>query len=167
MARGAEGCQRVLRIEVAEGTGGRIFPPAGRRGAEALDPSAFLVDEHRRIPAANGFAEGRCEGLDLGGGFAVALEENEAPGILFAEEGGFSRRQLRGFAPADEAAHFHDAGCGLLLADKTVAFTGGHQRTADLCRLIARGHGAYGEAVAGAAADGGGIDGRWQGSDNA
>ena len=29
MARGAEGGQRVLRIEVAEGAGGRILPPVG------------------------------------------------------------------------------------------------------------------------------------------
>ena len=104
---------------------------------------------------------------DLGGGFAIALEENEAPGILLAEEGCLSRGQLRAFAPTDEAANFHDADIGLLLADKTVAFAGSDQRGANPGGLVARCHGANGQTEAGAAANGCGIDRRWQGSNDA
>ena len=55
----------------------------------------------------------------------------------------------------------------LLLADKTVAFAGSDERAANFGGLVARCQRANGQAVAGAAANGGGIDCRWKGSDDA
>ena len=157
-----------LCIEIAIGAGRRIFPPVVGGRPKALHPSAFLIDEHGRILAANGLAEGRGEGFDLGGGFAIALEENEAPGILLAEEGCLSRRQLRAFAPTDEAANFHDdwilGYCLRTRQSRSPAATSELQILVASSRDAMR---ANGQAEPGAAANGGGIDRRWQGSDDA
>ncbi len=51
------------------------------RRLQALDPATFLIDQHRRILAADTFAQRPDEGTQLVGLLAVAPEENESERI--------------------------------------------------------------------------------------
>ena len=56
------------------------------RRLQALDPAAFLVDQHRRIRTADRCLEIGDEGPDLIRFSAIALKQDEACGIGGAEE---------------------------------------------------------------------------------
>ena len=171
VARRAQCREGTLCIEIAVGACWRVFPPVVGGRSQALNPPAFLIDKHGRVPAANGLAERRGEGFDLSGCFAIALEKNKTPGILFAKEGYLGRRQLRAFTPTNEAANFHDTNfwtaLELLLANKTVAFTGSNQRAANFGGLVVRSQRTNSQAEPRAAANRGRIDCRWKGSNDA
>ena len=67
----------------------RVVVPARR--AQALDPAAFLIDEHRRVMAC-GFAQRACQAAQLVGAFDIAGKQRETPGPDGAEQ----RQLVRG-----------------------------------------------------------------------
>jgi len=81
-------------------------PPAPVRRAEALDAPALLVDQHRRV-AANRAAQRRGQAAELRRARDVAGEQDEAPRIGVAEEGGFRRAELRAGRPEDRRSRRH------------------------------------------------------------
>jgi hypothetical protein len=53
--RGLQPCNRIAAIQAGIGAARRIGAPVGR--FHALHAAAFLIDQHRRIAAADDFAE--------------------------------------------------------------------------------------------------------------
>jgi hypothetical protein len=58
------------------------------RGAHALDPTAFLIDQNWRV-AANCAAQIAGKPPYLFRIFAISLENNKAPRVCLAEKGSF------------------------------------------------------------------------------
>src|SRR6476646_6529080 len=73
----------------------------GRR--HSLDPAALLIDQYGRVGAANAFPERPRQLAHLVTVADVALEENEAPGILSTQEGPFLVIERETGAAADES----------------------------------------------------------------
>ena len=65
-------------------SGRRCRPPMGR--AQALDPSAFLINQDRRIIAPNGGAQLGAKLTNLPGRGAIAREKNKAKRVGFGHE---------------------------------------------------------------------------------
>ena len=80
------------------------------RRPHALDPAAFLIDEHEELVASDGLREVRDERPDLLGVAAIAPKENEAAGAGSGKEGplGIVERQAR--TAGDEGFEVHEAG---------------------------------------------------------
>ena len=74
----------MLPGKLREGAGSRHHPPVGR--LEPHHPPPFLVDENRRIVAADGIAQIGDEGPHLAGISAVAGEQDEPQRAGLAEE---------------------------------------------------------------------------------
>ena len=68
----------------------RIGRPVRR--LQAAHAAAFLVDQDRRVGAADGVAEGGGERADLVGVAAIALKQDQAEGLLVGEEADLARR---------------------------------------------------------------------------
>jgi len=64
------------------------------RRAEARHASALLIDQDRRVIAADGLAQRADQIADLRGVAAVAAEEDEADRISGAKKAAFFRAQL-------------------------------------------------------------------------
>jgi len=103
----------LLLRQQAVGSARRIAPPMGR--AEPLDATAFLIDQHGRIGAADAGAQGLGQPPDLVGRIDIALEQDEAPrldvpierpllgrqGLTRAsQDGGVGRHFTKQFLPA-------------------------------------------------------------------
>jgi hypothetical protein len=70
--------------QLTEAPGRRRFAPVRR--AQSGDAATLLVDQHRRVGAADGVAQRRGQRADLVRRLAVAGEQDEAGGIGVAEE---------------------------------------------------------------------------------
>ncbi|MNV77985.1 hypothetical protein D3C71_1714500 [compost metagenome] len=70
----------------------RVLGPVRR--AEALHPTAFLIDQDGGVGAPHAVAQIVNQRLHLGLGVHVAAEQDEAPGLGLSEEGALLRRQL-------------------------------------------------------------------------
>ncbi len=79
---------------------GRVGAPVGRR--HPLNPSALLVDQDGRVGPADALPERSREFTQLIAVGDVALEENEAPGVMLAKEGALLRVERKARAAADE-----------------------------------------------------------------
>ncbi len=98
------GRQRVVgRLE--EGVGGRVFGPVRR--AHALDPTALLVDQDRRVGIVDGLAQLVSQGAQLVGVVDVAAEDDEAPWAGVGEEDLLLRRQPKAGAAVDRRRARH------------------------------------------------------------
>ena len=73
------------------------------RRLETRHAAAFLIDEHRRVPSADGVAQRGDERANLVRIPAIALEENESERIDVAKERALSRAQLRAGAAEDDS----------------------------------------------------------------
>ena len=80
--------------------GGRIGAPVRRR--HPLHPAALLIDQHGRVGAADAVAERSRQRAQLLAVGDVALEQDQAPGILPAQEGAFLVIEREAGAAADE-----------------------------------------------------------------
>ena len=81
-------------IEAAETGAGRIRRPVRR--SHALHPSAFLVDQNRRIGPARRSAQRIGQRPHLVRRADIALEQDEAPGLRVAKERGLLVRESPG-----------------------------------------------------------------------
>ena len=79
---------------------GRVRTPMRRR--HALDPAALLINQHRRVGAADAFPERPRQLTHLIAVADVALEENQAPRVFPTQEGPFLIVQREAGAAADE-----------------------------------------------------------------
>ena len=79
------------------------------RGPHALHAPAFLIDEHRRVGAADDLAKRGSEGLHLRDVLDVALEEDQTPGLALANEGAFLGAKSSPGAAADEGERHANA----------------------------------------------------------
>ncbi len=70
------------------------------------DAPAFLIDEHRRIGAADGRPEVGDKLSHLLGAFAIALKQDEAQGIAVAEEVAFCGCERGAAATEDDGEIF-------------------------------------------------------------
>ena len=78
----------------------RVRTPMRRR--HALDPAALLIDQHRRVSAANAFPERPRQRTHLIPVGDVALEEDQAPRVFATQEGAFLVTEREAGAAADE-----------------------------------------------------------------
>ena len=72
------------------------------RRRHALDPAALLIDQHRRVGAANAFPERMRQRAHLITVGDVALEEDQAPRVFLTQEGPFLVIEREAGAAADE-----------------------------------------------------------------
>src|SRR5580704_3213904 len=72
------------------------------RRRHALDAATLLIDQHRRVGAADAFPERMRQRTHLVPVGDVALEEDEAPGVFATQEGPFLLVQREARAAADE-----------------------------------------------------------------
>ena len=102
----------------------------------ALNPPAFLIDEHRSISSADALPEIGDQVRDLVAGVAIALKEDQSPGI-----GGFKKiallaRQCRGLASRNERFRCHVGRwlCCVLaaVAHDAISLAGCNERVAQL-----------------------------------
>ena len=77
---------------------GGCRPCRPMRRLQALDPAAFLGDQHRRVGAPDGGPERPDQGPHLVGRLDVAAEQDEAERVDGAKEVAFLRRQDRSSA---------------------------------------------------------------------
>jgi hypothetical protein len=75
------------------------------RRPEALHPPAFLVDQDRGV-TADGTAELADQPTQRVGTSDIPQENNETPGLSFAEELPFLIGQRRPYNAGDEGAHW-------------------------------------------------------------
>jgi len=94
------------RLKTRLERGGRgVRTPVRRR--HSLNPSALLIDQNGRVGAPDAVPERPRQRAHLIGVADVALEENEAPRILPAQEGAFLLTKREARAAADEGlGHF-------------------------------------------------------------
>src|SRR3984957_5837662 len=72
------------------------------RRRHSLDPAALLIDQHRRVSAANAFPERPRQRTHLIPVSDVALEEDQAPRVFPTQEGAFLVTEGETGAAADE-----------------------------------------------------------------
>src|SRR5688572_28414750 len=99
--------QRVCLVNPPIDRARRIGPEMRR--ADALDPAALLVDENGRVLTPQRFAHRPAEPADLSEAFNIALEEDDAPGLRFAQEAPLVLAKRRFPQAADEGALRHAA----------------------------------------------------------
>ena len=80
--------------------GGRVCAPVRR--PHSLHPAALLIDQHRRVSAADAFPERPRQLTHLVAVSDVALEEDEAPRVFPPKEGAFLSIEREAGAAADE-----------------------------------------------------------------
>ena len=81
---------------------GRSGIRAPMRRRHSLDPAALLIDQHRRVGAADAVPERPRQRTHLIAVADVALEENQAPGVFLTKEGPFLVVEREAGAAADE-----------------------------------------------------------------
>ena len=117
----------------------RCRPPMRR--LEPLHPAAFLVDQHRRIGAADDGAQALDQGADLRRLGTVAGEQDEAERIGLGEEPAFLARRARGrparrSPPAAQPGRHQACGsCSGLGTDDDARDAAAGERTAQRPRL--------------------------------
>ena len=72
------------------------------RRRHALHPAALLIDQHRRVGAADAFPERPRQLTHLIAVGDVALEEDQAPRVFQTQEGAFLDIEREAGAAADE-----------------------------------------------------------------
>lgn len=74
---------------------------------QALHPAAFLIDQDRRVGAADRIAQGGRQAADPIRGLAVALKQDEAERVRIAEEAALVGLELRPLQAEDRGKQGH------------------------------------------------------------